>query len=142
MPRGALQLKLLVGKPLGLRLLVGKPLDWRPRGVQLKKLLPLLLLPLPLPLLPAQTILTSLGLEVTMSEWRPLISRLSTESENGDFARTSEECDILPTTTDSTTLRPPDAYAALLPLLLYNSVNVCQADQVMVATFYYHMTKF
>merc|ERR1712051_92635 len=71
-PKGALQLKLLVGKPLGLRLLVSKLLDWRLRGVQLKKLL-LLLLPPPLPL-PAQTVLISLEMEVTMLECRPLIS--------------------------------------------------------------------
>merc|ERR1739842_225949 len=86
-PKGALLLKLLVLKL---------------RGVQLLKLL---LLQLPL-LLPVQTVLTSLGMEVTTLECRPLTSRSSIKSDNGDSARTSEECDILPTTTtDSMTLR-------------------------------------
>merc|ERR1712203_233868 len=92
-PRGVLQLKLR-----GLRLrdvLQLKLRGLRPRGV----------LQLLQPLLPVQTVLTSLGMEVTTLECKPLTSRLSIKSENGDFTRTSEECDILPTTTDSMTLR-------------------------------------
>merc|ERR1712037_728875 len=84
--------------PLLLKLLV-----LRPRGVLLLMLLLLLQLPL---LLRVQTVLTSLGMEVTTLECRPLTSRSSIKSDNGDSARTSEECDILPTTTtDSMTLR-------------------------------------
>merc|ERR1712210_18591 len=96
MPRGVLQLKLR-----GLRLrgvLQLKLQGLRPRGV-------LQLLQLLQPLLPVQTVLTSLGMEVTTLECKPLTSRLSIKSENGDFTRTSGECDILPTTTDSMTLR-------------------------------------
>merc|ERR1712110_1322122 len=96
-PRGVLLLKLR-----GVLLLLLKLLVLRPRGVLLLKLL---LLQLPL-LLPVQTVLTSLGMEVTTLECRPLTSRSSIKSDNGDSARTSEECDILPTTTtDSMTLR-------------------------------------
>merc|ERR1712037_887605 len=99
-PKGALLLKLLVLKLRGVQLL--KLLVLRPRGVLLLKLL---LLQLPL-LLPVQTVLTSLGMEVTTLECRPLTSRSSIKSDNGDSARTSEECDILPsTTTDSMTLK-------------------------------------
>merc|ERR1712010_420602 len=113
-PKGALLLKLLVLKLRGVQLL--KLLELRPRGVLLLLLLKLLvlrprgvlllkLLQLPL-LLPVQTVLTSLGMEVTTLECRPLTSRSSIKSDNGDSARTSEECDILPTTTtDSMTLR-------------------------------------
>merc|ERR1712037_225946 len=97
-PRGVLLLKLRGV----LLLLLLKLLVLRPRGVLLLKLL---LLQLPL-LLPVQTVLTSLGMEVTTLECRPLTSRSSIKSDNGDPARTSEECDILPTTTtDSMTLR-------------------------------------
>merc|ERR1712037_575047 len=93
------KLLLLQRQKLLLPLLL-KQLLLRPRGVLLLKLL---LLPL---LLPIQTVLTSLGMEVTTLECRPLTSRSSIKSDNGDSAGTSEECDILPTTTtDSMTLR-------------------------------------
>merc|ERR1711934_55402 len=86
----------------------------RPRGVLLLKLLLLLQLPL---LLPVQTVLTSLGMEVTTLECRPLTSRSSIKSDNGDSARTSEECDILPTTTtDSMTLRRRPCLGSTLQL--------------------------
>merc|ERR1712037_552313 len=95
-PKGALLLKLRGV----LLLLLLKLLVLRPRGVLLLKLL------LQLPLLPVQTVLTYLVMEVTTLECRPLTSRSSIKSDNGDSARTSEECDILPTTTtDSMTLR-------------------------------------
>merc|ERR1712037_910177 len=98
-PKGALLLKLLVLKLRGVQLL--KLLELKPRGVLLLMLLLLLQLPLPV-----QTVLTSLGMEVTTLECRPLTSRSSIKSDNGHSARTSEECDILPTTTtDSMTLR-------------------------------------
>merc|ERR1712037_248812 len=74
-PKGALLLKLLVLKLRDVQLL--KLLELRPRGVLLLKLrgvLLLLLLPL---LLPVQTVLTSLGMEVTTLECRPLTSRSS-----------------------------------------------------------------
>jgi len=64
--------------------------------LQLQKLL-LLLPPL---LLPAQTALISLEVEDTTLGCRLPISRLSIKPENEDLARTSEDCDILPTTTD------------------------------------------
>merc|ERR1711934_787607 len=101
--RGVQLLKLLELRPRGvlllklrgvLLLLLLKLLVLRPRGVLLLKLL----LQLPL-LLPVQTVLTYLGMEVTTLECRPLTSRSSIKSDNGDSARTSEECDILPTTT-------------------------------------------
>merc|ERR1712037_46283 len=108
-PKGALLLKLM-----GLLLLLLlKLLVLRPRGVLLLKLL---LLQLPL-LLPVQTVLTSLGMEVTTLECRPLTSRSSIKSDNGDSARTSEECDILPsTTTDSMTLRRRPCLGSTLQL--------------------------
>merc|ERR1719174_1625959 len=99
-----------------------KLLELRPRGVLLLKLrgvllLKLLLLQLLLLLLPVQTVLTSLGMEVTTLECRPLTSRSSIKSDNGDSARTSEECDILPTTTtDSMTLRRRPCLGSTLQL--------------------------
>merc|ERR1739842_127356 len=111
-PKGALLLKLLVLKLRGVQLL--KLLELRPRGVLLLKLRGVLLLPL---LLPVQTVLTSLGMEVTTLECRPLTSRSSIKSDNGDSARTSEECDILPTTTtDSMTLRRRPCLGSTLQL--------------------------
>merc|ERR1712203_344378 len=95
-PRGVLQLKLRGLRPRGV-------LQLKLRGLRLRGVLQLL--QLLQPLLPVQTVLTSLGMEVTTLECKPLTSRLSIKSENGDFTRTSEECDILPTTTDSMTLR-------------------------------------
>merc|ERR1712037_111692 len=127
-PKGALLLKLLVLKLRGVQLLkllelrprgvlllklrgvlLLKLLVLRPRGVLLLKLLLLLQLPL---LLPVQTVLTSLGMEVTTLECRPLTSRSSIKSD-----RTSEECDILPTTTtDSMTLRRRPCLGSTLQL--------------------------
>merc|ERR1739844_245086 len=121
MGRGVQLLKLLELRPRGvlplklrgvLLLLLLKLLVLKPRGV----LLPKLLLQLPL-LLPVQTVLTSLGMEVTTLECRPLTSRSSIKSDNGDSARTSEECDILPTTTtDSMTLRRRPCLGSTLQL--------------------------
>merc|ERR1712083_320562 len=99
-----LLLKQLVLRLLALRLLVLrlrgkqqlKPPGWRLKGLQLQKLLLLL----PLLLLPAQTALISLEVEDTTLGCRLPISRLSIKPENEDLARTSEDCDILPTTTD------------------------------------------
>merc|ERR1712037_70507 len=102
-----LLLKQLVLRPKGALLL--KLLVLRLRGVLLLKLLLLLQLPL---LLPVQTVLTSLGMEVTTLECRPLTSRPSIKSD-----RTSEECDILPTTTtDSMTLRRRPCLGSTLQL--------------------------
>merc|ERR1739842_208376 len=101
------KLLLLQRQKLLLPLLL-KQLVLRPKGA--------LLLKLPL-LLPVQTVLTSLGMEVTTLECRPLTSRSSIKSDNGDSARTSEECDILPTTTtDSMTLRRRPCLGSTLQL--------------------------
>merc|ERR1711936_956097 len=90
-----LVLRLLASRLLASRLLALRLLVLRLRGTQ--KLMLLLLLPL---LLPAQTALISLEVEDTMLGCRLPISRLSIKPENEDLARTSEDCDILPTTTD------------------------------------------
>merc|ERR1712001_377334 len=82
-------------KPPGWRLKGVKQLVQRLKGLQLQKLLLL-----PLLLLPAQTALISLEVEDTTLGCRLPISRLSIKPENEDLARTSEDCDILPTTTD------------------------------------------
>merc|ERR1711936_1416075 len=93
-----LVLRLLALRLLALRLLALRLLVLRLKGKQLLKLL--LLPPLLLLLLPAQTALISLEVEDTTLGCRLLISRLSIKPENEDLARTSEDCDILPTTTD------------------------------------------
>merc|ERR1712088_453400 len=90
-PRGAQLLKLLVLRPRGAQQL--KLLVLRPRGVLLLKQL-LLLLP---PLLPVQTVLTSLGMEVTTLECRLLTSRLSIKSENGEHPKNVIFCPRQPT---------------------------------------------